>query len=74
MLIANIVSLFCRCRSTISTFAFKRCAVSYGDRLRVARIPRFSGEARVEVGHDCNFNGITIAGHGEVKRRLLLIK
>lgn len=61
------IDCFRRCRHFFATLVLKHLTVKCGDKVGAARIPRISRCAKVEVGHNCSFNGMTISGWGEVK-------
>lgn len=41
--------------------------ISHGNEVRAAKLPSISTSAKVEIGDDVSFNGVTITGWGRVK-------
>lgn len=62
-----VVDKYRRIRHYISTYLLKRQLVSYGEHIGAACIIKISRQAKVCVGHNVGFNGMTISGVGGVK-------
>lgn len=58
------IEIFRYCRHLLATLVLKRLTVECGDEVGAARMPRISRSAKVKIGHNCGFNGITISGWG----------
>lgn len=66
-LIYIIVLLYRRIRKYFATLYLKKRVVSYKDNCSAAHFPRIATVAKVELGSNVSFNGITITGVGNVK-------
>lgn len=66
-IIVFIIDKFRRLKHYFSTFILKLQLVSYGDHVGAAQYIKISRQARVSVGHNVGFNGMTISGLGDVK-------
>lgn len=57
-----------RClKSKIYTSLFKSLIHSYGEKMKVNGFSFVSSTAKVDIGNNCNFNGIRISGRGGVR-------
>ena len=66
-IIFNLIDLWRKVRGMFCTFWLKKQVVSCGNYIGAARVPRISRLAKVHIGHNCSFNGMTISGKGDVK-------
>lgn len=66
-IIFKLIDLWRNTRGVFCTYWLRKQVVSCGKNVGAARVPRISREAKVHVGHNCGFNGMTINGRGEVK-------
>jgi acetyltransferase-like isoleucine patch superfamily enzyme len=61
------VTFWRKIRSGIATRILRMYALSCGNHVGAARIPRIARTAKVEIGDHAGFNGMTISGWGGVK-------
>ena len=58
------LDLIRRIQHGVSTFFLKIQLESYGANVGAAKIPKIARTAKVTVGHNAGFNGMTISGLG----------
>lgn len=66
-IIFKLIDLWRRTKGMYCTYWLKRQVVSCGEHVGAAKVPKISRLAKVYVGHNCSFNGMTISGMGGVK-------
>lgn len=70
-IIQLLIVFYRKSRSVLSTFLLKRQIVSYGYNIGAARFPKIARSAKVLIGNNCSFNGITITGCGGGENRFI---
>lgn len=71
-IIFKMIDLWRKVRGMFCTFWLKKQVVSCGKNIGAARVPKISRLAKVHIGHNCGFNGMTISGQGGGKDWKLL--
>ena len=66
-IIIFFVDCFRKLKHSISTYFLKKQLVSYGENVGAACIPKIARISKVQVGHNCSFNGLIVSGLGGVK-------
>ena len=63
-IILFFVDCFRKLKHSISTYFLKKQLVSYGENVGAACIPKIARISKVQVGHNCSFNGLFVSGLG----------